>query len=235
MSQSQYTISGPVSQLTINANDQVSCELHLGDPVSTGHHQLANNLRESNKTTSTDNANSKAKKKGGSQILVDYYNFDPSFPPDQLLQAIQAFQAAVDIWASLITSSEPIYVAAVFQPLDEGVLGSAGPTQIYADYPGLERDTWYGNALADKLAGEDLNPAVYDIVANFSTVFSNWYFGTDGNTPTDDFDFKTVVLHELCHGLGFFGSMFVDNTTGIGDYGFGLPDPVFPAIYDRLP
>jgi len=235
MSQSQYAISGPVSQLTLNAKDQITCELHLGDAVSTTHHALANRLQESEITESTDNANSKAKRSGGAQIIVDYYNFDPSFPLAQLLQAIQAFQTAVDIWASLINSSEPIYLAAVFQPLGDGVLGSAGPTQIYANYPGLERNTWYGNALADKLAGEDLNPVVYDIVANFSTVFTNWYFGTDGNTPASDFDFLTVVLHELCHGLGFFGSMFVDNATGIGDYGFGIPDPVFPVIYDRLP
>ncbi len=88
--------------------------------------------------------------------------------------------------------------------------------------------------MADKLAGEDLIPGAYDIVARFSTVFPNWYFGTDGLTPATDYDFRSVVLHEIGHGLGFFGSMTVSNTTGIGSYGFGIPDPVLPAIYDRL-
>jgi hypothetical protein len=133
-----------------------------------------------------------------------------------------------------LDSEVPIFVLAIFQPLGPGVLGSAGPTSIFANGPGLERNSWYGNALADKLVGEDLSPQSFDIVARFSTVYPNWYFGTDGQTPADDFDFRTVVLHELCHGLGFFGSMTVDNFTGIGSYGFGIPDPIFPAIYDRL-
>ncbi|MCK7534680.1 MAG: hypothetical protein MZV63_28610 [Marinilabiliales bacterium] len=32
-----------------------------------------------------------------------------------------------------------------------------------------------------------------------------WYFGTDGNTPELLYDFVTVVLHEIGHGLGFTG------------------------------
>lgn len=230
-SQQQVAVPGIVSQLTLDDEGRIKCELHADDAIAKSHHHLMKNK------AAARNAKFKTKKKKGSTgatIFVDYYNFDPAFPADQLLQAITAFQSAVDIWAQHIDSEVPIFIAAVFQPLDEDVLGSAGPTQIYANYPGLERDTWYGNALADKLAGEDLNPVVYDIVANFSTVFPNWYFGTDANTPETDFDFRTVVLHELCHGLGFFGSMFVDNATGIGSWGFGIPDPVFPAIYDRL-
>ena len=42
-------------------------------------------------------------------------------------------------------------------------------------------------------------------------------------------DFVTVVLHEVCHGLGFSGSMHVAN--GLGYWGFGIVP--FPTEYDR--
>ncbi|MGB5782106.1 MAG: hypothetical protein WBM42_09565, partial [Eudoraea sp.] len=226
-------LPGPVSQLTLNNRGEIECVIHMNDQVANKHHTMG-----SSKSMMSSNGKiqqSKGKKgQDGAQIFVFYLNLDPAFSDEDFNIATTAFQSAVYIWASQITSDVPLFVLALFSPLDEGVLGSAGPTFVFANVPGLERDTWYGNALADKLAGEDLSPVDFDIVANFSTVFPNWYFGTDANTPAEDFDFRTVVLHELCHGLGFFGSMFVDNATGIGDYGFGIPNPVYPAIYDRL-
>lgn len=226
--QNQIALPGIISQLTLNEEGQIKCELHANDEVALQHHQSLG----ASATVDKKGNKKKNKQAGGATIIVDYYNFDPNFA--DIAAARDAFQSAVDIWAQNIDSDEPIYVAAVFQPLGEGVLGSAGPTFINANEPGLQRDTWYGNALADKLTGQDLNPDAYDIVANFSTVFTNWYFGIDGNTPAEDFDFRSVVFHELCHGLGFFGSMYVDNATGIGDWGFGIPSPVYPAIYDRF-
>ncbi|MGW9686549.1 T9SS type A sorting domain-containing protein [Flagellimonas sp. 2504JD1-5] len=232
--QSEYALPGPVSQLTVNENGDIACNIHSHDAVAVGHHQMGSSKAGLKMNGAQKVASTSKKAPSGATIFVDYYNFDPTFPQADFIIAATAFQSAVDAWAASLSSDEPIFVAAVFRQLDPGVLGSAGPTRIYANSPGLERNTWYGNALADKLSGEDLGPGLYDIVANFSTVFPNWYYGTDGNTPAGDFDFKTVVLHELGHGLGFFGSMFVDNASGIGDYGFGIPNPIYPAIYDRL-
>ena len=42
------------------------------------------------------------------------------------------------------------------------------------------------------------------------------------------YDLVTVVLHEICHGLGFFDSMNTDNN--IGWYGIGS----IPLIYDTF-
>ncbi len=141
-----------------------------------------------------------------------------------------AFQAAVDIWATQITSPVPIRVRATWQPLGPGVLGSAGANNFFRDFAGAPRGgTWYPIALANKLAGQDLDPSDVDIIANFSSVFPNWYFGTDGNTPPGDYDLMTVVLHELGHGLGFAGS--AEYNGGNGRWGFGTS---FPFIYDRF-
>jgi len=154
-------------------------------------------------------------------------------------EARTAFEYAVDIWESLITSPLPIVVDAQFGPLNPGILGGAGPTTIYRDFPNAPQpNTWFPVATANKLANTDLNPSAADIQATFSSAYPNWYFGTGSTTPADKINFSTVVLHELGHGLGFFGSMRVDNGSGnnectgiagIGCYGYDG----FPAIYDR--
>ena len=59
-------------------------------------------------------------------------------------------------------------------------------------------------ALADKLSGVDQNPWQPDIHASFNSSH-DFYFGTDGNPPANKYDFVTVVLHELIHGIGFTG------------------------------
>lgn len=162
---------------------------------------------------------------GTADIIVFYVGFTP--------EAQTAFQSAVDIWASTLDSDVDIFVLAQFDSLAPGVLGSAGSTFIVRDAPGLRRNTWYGNALSDKLTGQDLVPGFFDLQARFSSVFPNWYFGTDGNTPAGEFDFRTVVLHELGHGLNFFGGMTYNSANGVGSYGFGL-QPAFPTIYDQF-
>lgn len=156
-------------------------------------------------------------------FVVTYNGFTP--------QAQTAFQFAVDIWSTILTSSVPIRVTANWTPLSPGVLGSAGASTIFRDFPNApQAQTWYAVALAEKLAGNTLNhPDSADINANFSSTLPNWYLGTDGNAPPGTFDFVSVVLHELCHGLGFFGSMTVSG--GLGSWGFGTG---FPVIYDRF-
>ena len=142
-----------------------------------------------------------------------------------------AFQYAVDIWAASVTSTVTIRVTARWTALDPGVLGSASAQSLVRDFSGAPvSGTWYPISLAEKLAGGDLNPIdSADIKANFNSTVSNWYFGTDGNPPSGQFDMVSVVLHELGHGLGFFGSMSV--TGGIGSWGSGTG---FPFIYDRF-
>ena len=162
-------------------------------------------------------------------------------------EARAAFQYAVSIWASLITSAIPIEVEACWTNLGSGVLGSAGPADYWRNFSGAPLpDTWYPNPLANKLAGADLDPTKHDINAMFNSNFGSWYYGTDGNTPLDRWDFVSVVLHELGHGLGFVGSMAVDDgiynpgqgnyqecngTAGVGCWGSGT---AYPFAYDHF-
>jgi hypothetical protein len=103
-------------------------------------------------------------------------------------------------------------------------------------FPGaVDSKTWYPVALANKLAGSDLEPGVSDLEASFNSHFtygneSGWYFGADGKPPFNKWDFVSVVLHEIGHGLGFSGSMVIKG--GRGSWGWGVVSD--PVIYDRF-
>jgi hypothetical protein len=151
-------------------------------------------------------------------ITVNYTGFTP--------QAQAAFQHAVNIWAGQITSPVTIVVDAEFAALGPGVLGSAGPWLV-RNRSGLPANTWYPVALANKITGLDQLVGTADIDASFSNSFS-WYYGTDGNAPSGTYDFVSVVLHELGHGLGFVGSANVIG--GSGTWGSSGS----PYVYDRF-
>lgn len=145
--------------------------------------------------------------------------------------AQNAFEYAVTIWEGLLVSSVAVKVDAEWSgSLPPGALGGAGPYDFLANYANAPQvNTWYPVALANTYAGVDLNGSDPEIDSVFSSTFSNWYFGTDGNTPGGTYDFVSVVLHELGHGLGFTGSMRVQG--GLGNWGYGT---AYPFIYDRF-
>jgi PKD repeat protein len=155
-------------------------------------------------------------------------------------QARDAFEFAVGIWEMLITSPVIIEVDADFGPLGPNILGGAGPVSIRRNFTNAPYSgTWYPVATANQLAGFDIEPGIVDIEATFSSTYSAWDFGTDGSTDPTKISFASVVLHEIGHGLGFLGSMRVDDgtgrsecmgTAGEGCYGyFGSP-----MIYDTF-
>jgi hypothetical protein len=84
-------------------------------------------------------------------------------------QRLNAFQFAADIWGATLDSNVTIQILATFEPLScnatSATLGSAGTIFIFANnppngpFPGSEfPNTWYGQALANKRSGTQLNP-----------------------------------------------------------------------------
>ncbi|MDP2337740.1 MAG: T9SS type A sorting domain-containing protein [Bacteroidota bacterium] len=155
-------------------------------------------------------------------IEVTYFGFPP--------EAQQAFQYAVDIWKSLIYSPVPIRVRAVWTSLGKGVLGSTGSTDYFKNFNSTEVwNCYYSVALVEKMLGGQVNsPTDYEIDASFNKDFANWYFGTDGKTPFNQYDFVSTVLHELAHGLGFIGNFY--SASGRGGYSSGAD--YLPAAFD---
>lgn len=123
-----------------------------------------------------------------------------------------AAQFAADLWGAVLVSDVPVFIGAQFTPLAPNVLGSAGATFVFANFaPTIVPDTWYSSALADAIAGEDLQPGFIDINSNFSSNFT-FYYGLDGNTPAGQINFLDVLMHEFGHGLGF--QNFENEATG---------------------
>lgn len=104
-------------------------------------------------------------------------------------QAQTAFQYAVDIWETLIRSPVTINVQANWTALGANILGSAGATNYFRDFSAaVTPNTFYPVALANSRTIGDLDTTKGDINANFSSNFTNWYFGTDGNTLSGQYD-----------------------------------------------
>ncbi|SES89047.1 T9SS type A sorting domain-containing protein [Hymenobacter actinosclerus] len=158
----------------------------------------------------------------GAKIQVTYTGFSP--------EAQAAFQHAVDIWQSLLSSPVTIRVNANWTPLAAGVLGSAGASAYYRDLNGATRNgVVYPVALAEKISGQELNATnAADINANFSSTF-NWYYGLDGKVPTGKYDLVTVVLHELGHGLGFIAGTSYTSPNGA----YGNPASIFSTYIEN--
>ena len=141
-------------------------------------------------------------------------------------QRLNVFEQAAKIWEAVVGSNVPIIVGAQFNPLtcsaSQAVLGSAGTTTIQGNFRKVPiRNTWYPVALANSLAGSDLDTSNTDITATFNSDIdnnnnclngTNWYYGLDGNRPGGTIELLTVVLHEIAHGLGF--QTFVNLSTG---------------------
>ena len=162
-------------------------------------------------------------------------------------QRLNAFQFAANVWGTTLDSNVEIQVFARFVPLSctatQAVLGSAGATAIFANFPSVPpfpgpefADTWYHQALANKRAGGNLAPGNPDIAANFNVNLGNagcltaigWYLGFDTNHG-GNIDLVTVLEHEFAHGLGF--SQFA--STANGSQILGLTDVYGRNILDE--
>jgi hypothetical protein len=89
----------------------------------------------------------------------------------------------------------------------------------------------YPTALANQLAGTELNPgeADMDIYFNLATVL---YYGT-GKPSSGQTDFITLAMHELGHGLGFYSDGYVDGS-GIGSFG-NIPSSAIQPLTTSFP
>ncbi len=142
-------------------------------------------------------------------------------------EAQKAFQAAVSIWENLITTTVPINILAKWEKLEGNTLAYGFPSMFYKNFSGAPvRDVFYPVALVEKLTGQEWSGKEADIVCSFNKNQS-WYFGSDGNTPTNRYDFITAVLHEITHGLGFSGFFKAENGMASFSNSSNLP-----SIYD---
>lgn len=156
-------------------------------------------------------------------------------------QRLHVFQTAAAQWGALLESNVEIRVQAAFNPLTcagtSAVLGSAGAMTVHRDFANAPvLGVWYNQALANSLAGVDLDGAANDINSQFNVDIDNgtcltgtlgWYYSTLASdaTPPGRIPLLPVVFHEIAHGLGF--QTFTNGSTGAFFNGF-------PAIWDTF-
>jgi len=117
------------------------------------------------------------------------------------------------------------------------ILAHAGPTGYFLDEPKFpigalpKKYTWYPPAAIGRLNGtslcgfaggpcDDESNAELEITFNEdigkSTVIGgeSFYLGFDSDPNQGSLDFITIAMHEMTHGLGFFGLANLDSTQG---------------------
>ncbi len=143
------------------------------------------------------------------------------------------FQGAVDIWSANFASTVPITIDATWgrSPLSS-VLGSARPGNYYSGFDGApDQSLWYPSALANALAGKDLEPENPEMVIQVNSVAS-WNTRNDGAPRSSEFDLQSVFLHEMGHGLGFLSTDSYDKSFGYGTIDQPTPYDAYAQLLD---
>jgi hypothetical protein len=130
-------------------------------------------------------------------------------------QRLNLFNEAARIWGLFLDSTVSTKIKANFAPLTcnatQAVLGQAGTAGLPANFANAPfSNTVYVQALANKIAGSDLNGSTEEIVAQFSSNIDTgtclggktFYYGFDNSTPANKINLLIVLLHEFGHGLG---------------------------------
>ena len=144
-----------------------------------------------------------------SKIIVKYNNF-PKWTEVQV-------QAAVDVWAENFESKVPINIEATWgRSSSYSILGSARPGSYFANFVGApDPSLWYPSALANALAGKDLDRDNPEIIITVNSLAS-WYRGGGVGPSKSEYDLQSVMLHEIAHGLGFLSTDSYDEFFGYG-------------------
>lgn len=133
-----------------------------------------------------------------------------------------SFQLAVNIWEALIDSPVTINIVAYYRDTGSPTnLGSANAS-YFRQLPGAEDNIVYPAALYEKLIGSSDNSTAADIFCEFNSTRDDWFFPDEIGlrTPSGQFNFTSVVLHEIGHGLGMLG--FGRTRTGSGGSNVGF-------------
>ncbi len=156
-----------------------------------------------------------------------------------------AIDHAASIWEGVLVSPVPIKVLVNWAPMGTAALGITFPNgrKDFASAPVPQ--TWYATALANAIAGTELNPGENDIDIYLNSG-TNWYLDTDGLPGAGQYDLVSIALHEMGHGLGFVG--LAKKTGAQGSFGLlqmsdfsplitTFPWPqldTLPGIFDRF-
>jgi hypothetical protein len=172
-----------------------------------GHTYAGTAAAVANATTSKSEASANLEKL--SKFAITYNSF-PNWARTEV-------QTALDTWSANFKSATDITVSATWgRSANRDVLGSARPGSYFAGFIGAPDSTlWYPSALANSLAGKDLDRDNPEIIIQVNSE-ANWNERGDDKPRTNEYDLESVILHEVAHGLGFLSTDVYDNFFGYG-------------------
>jgi len=172
-----------------------------------GHTFAGNTTPSANATTSNSSPSANLEKT--SKFAITYNSF-PNWARAEV-------QAALDTWSVNFKSTVDITVTATWgRSANSDVLGSARPGSYFAGFTGAPDSTlWYPSALANALAGKDLDRDNAEIIIQVNSA-ANWNQRGDDKPRTSEYDLESVILHEVAHGLGFLSTDVYDKFFGYG-------------------
>lgn len=162
-----------------------------------------------------------------SSFKVDFTNTPDIYRP--------AISAAVDVWAQNFTSLVPVKIQVLWErQASAGTLAAASPGKFHSNFKNIpDKDLWYASALADAIAGEDIEPTIPEVIIRInSTNGSMLYLGTDGKCPSTKYDLESMILHEVAHGLGFLSNADYDTLYGYGSIQQPTPFDAYAQLSD---
>jgi hypothetical protein len=156
-----------------------------------------------------------------SSIKVEFTDFPEA--------AKTAFLSAVEIWETILISRVPITIKATWESINSTTLASTGSNRVYRDFSNSAiKNVWYPPALAEAISGRNINDSNHELSITVNKNVS-WSFSTNGTREPSKYDLKTVILHEIAHGIGFTTSMKLGELNqNQGEWGISG----FPIIYD---
>jgi uncharacterized repeat protein (TIGR02543 family) len=131
----------------------------------------------------------------------------------------QATLHALSLWGEQLSGSIPVDIEVKLSPLGSGVIGQSWRMPMFLN---TTTNTYYPSPLWNQLEGYDATNQ-RDIRLEMNSQF-NFYYGITGNPSYGQIDWITTMLHEVCHGLGFFP--LCGQNGAWGNYSY-------PGIFDR--
>ena len=160
-----------------------------------------------------------------SSIQVNYINF-PEWAKNEL-------QLAVDVWSANFDSKVAIAIDATWSNSQSvAILGSARPGGYFAGFSGApDSSLWYPSALANALAGKDLDVRNSEMIITVNARGA-WNRRGDSAPTTREYDLRSVFIHEIGHGLGFLSNNVYDSILGFGSIEQPTPFDAFAQTED---
>ena len=154
---------------------------------------------------------------------INSFSFSYAFPTPENVKSI-IFETTHEL-SRFIKTDIKIRILIKWQEMGANVEASCSSNEFvrsesFKNAP--YKNILYPISLAEKLSGQEINKTSDPDLVLLINSKMNWYLKSDGKTDSSTVDLYTVLLHEICHGIGFQSNYTTKDNLGLYN-GIGLP------------